>query len=214
MISGRLFFVFGDDHALSLASHGDFVACLDEIFHFEVFGVASGGDERGFIGDVFEFCARSAWCESSDRIEVDVARNGFIFSMDFEDTSSPADVGAWDDDAAVESPGSEQSGVENVGAVCRRHDDDSVVRFKSVHFDEQLVEGLFAFVVPAAQSGAAISPNGIDFVDEDDASPASLCLIEELTDATCAHADEHFDEIRPRNAIERHASFAGNALGQ
>ena len=60
------------------------------------------------------------------------------------------DVRATDDHAAVKSTGTKQRRVENVRAVGRSHQDHAVVRFETVHFDQQLVQSLFAFIVTAA----------------------------------------------------------------
>jgi hypothetical protein len=44
-----------------------------------------------------------------------------------------------------------------------------VVGFEAVHLDQELVEGLLALVVAAAEARAAMTAHGIDLVDEDDA---------------------------------------------
>jgi hypothetical protein len=44
----------------------------------------------------------------------------------------------------------------------------------------------------------------VDFVDEDDARRVLLALLEEVTDARRADADEHLDEIRSADREERH----------
>ena len=41
-------------------------------------------------------------------------------------------------------------GVEDVVAVGRRDDEDAGIGFEAIHFDEQLVQGLLAFIVAAA----------------------------------------------------------------
>jgi hypothetical protein len=47
---------------------------------------------------------------------------------------------------------------------------------KAVHFHQQLVEGLLALVMAAAQAGAAVAAHGIDFIDENDAGRVFLAL--------------------------------------
>ncbi len=67
------------------------------------------------------------------------------------------DVRARDNHAAVEAAGAKQRGIEHVGAVGRGDQDHAFVGFKAVHFDQQGVERLLAFVVPAAEAGAAMA---------------------------------------------------------
>ena len=71
-------------------------------------------------------------------------------------------------DLTVEAAGAQQRGVEDVGAVGGGHDDDALVGGKAVHFHQQLVQGLLALVVTAAQARAALTADRVDLVDEDD----------------------------------------------
>src|ERR1019366_2210155 len=116
--------------------------------------------------------------------------------------------------AAVETAGAEQGGIEHVGAVGGGDQDDAFVGFETVHFDEQLVEGLFALIVSAAESGAAMAADGVDFIDEDDAGGVLFTLLEEVADAAGADADEHFYEVRTGDGEERNIGFAGDGAGE
>ena len=69
--------------------------------------------------------------------------------MNLEDRLAAADVGAIDDDRAVETARTHKGGIERFGAIGRRHDDDAVIGIESIHLDEELVERLFAFIVAA-----------------------------------------------------------------
>src|SRR5205814_835927 len=79
------------------------------------------------------------------------------------------------------------------------HQDDAFVRFEAVHLNQQLVQRLFALIVSAAQTSAAVASNSVDFVDEDDARSILLALLKQITHAACAHSDEHFVEVRAGN---------------
>ena len=134
--------------------------------------------------------------------------------MDLEDAFAAPDVGAGHDDLAVEAAGAEQGGVEHVGAVGGGDDDDAFVRLEAVHLDEELVEGLLALVVAAAEAGAAVTADGVDLVDEDDAGRVLLALLEEVADAGGADADEHLDEVGAGDGEERDAGLAGDGAGE
>jgi hypothetical protein len=111
-------------------------------------------------------------------------------------------------------PGTQQGGVEDVGPVGRRDQDDVGLDVEAVHLDEQLVEGLLAFVVAAAHAGAAVPADGVDLVDEDDRGSVGLCLLEQVTHAAGTDADEHLDEVRARDGEEGHPSLAGYCAGE
>ncbi len=54
----------------------------------------------------------------------------------------------------------------------------------------------------------------VDFIDEDDAWCGLFGFVEEIADTACADADEHLDEIRAGDAVERDSSFASHGLGK
>ena len=116
--------------------------------------------------------------------------------------------------AAVETAGAQQRGIEHIGAVGGGDKNHAVVGFEAVHLDEQLVQGLLALVVSAAEAGAAMAADRVDFVDEDDAGSVLLALLEEVADAACADADEHLDKIGTGDGEERHVGFAGHGTGE
>ena len=119
-----------------------------------------------------------------------------------------------EDDLAVEAAGAQQRRVEHVGAVGGGDDDHVGVRVEAVHLDQDLVEGLLALVVRAAEAGAALAADGVDLVDEDDARRVALGLVEQVAHAAGADADEHLDELGAGDAEERHARLAGDGAGQ
>ena len=111
-------------------------------------------------------------------------------------------------------PGRRSAGIEHVGPVGRRDQDDPVVRFEAVHLHQELVQRLLPLVVAAAQAGAAVAAHRVDLVDEDDAGGVSLALVEEVAHARGADADEHLDEVGAREREEGNARFAGHGLGE
>ena len=111
-------------------------------------------------------------------------------------------------------PGAQQRGVEDVGPVGGGDEDDVVLHLEAVHLDEQLVEGLLALVVAAAHAGAAVTADGVDLVDEDDAGRVLLGLLEQVAHARGADADEHLDEVGAGDAEEGHARLAGDGPRQ
>ena len=123
-----------------------------------------------------------------------------VFDVNFEDLFAPADVGSIDEDMAIKAAGPQERGVERLGTVRGRHDDDAVVGTEAVHFDEQGIERLLAFVVAAHQAVAAALAERVEFIDEDDARRLGFGLLEHVANAGGADADEHFDKVRTRQA--------------
>ena len=138
------------------------------------------------------------------------SESGVCARVDLEDLLAPAQVGAVDDDAPVEAAGPQERRVEDVRAVGRGDEDDALVGVEAVHLDEQRVQRLLALVVPAAEARAAVPPDGVDLVDEDDAGRVLLALLEEVAHARGADADEHLDEVGAGDREEGDVRLAGD----
>ena len=214
VIGGDLLLFVGEEHRLALGAHHDLVLGDFEVVHVDRFAVVAGGGEGGLVDHIGEVGSGEARCAASEDVEVDVFGHGNLLGVDLEDFFAATDVGTIDDDAAIEAAGAEKRGVEDVGAVGRGDEDDAVVGLEAVHLDQELVEGLLALVVSAAEACATVTTDGVDFVDEDDAGGVLLALLEEVADAGCADADEHLDEVRAGDGEEGDVGFAGDCAGE
>ena len=140
-----------------------------------------------------------------DAFDVDALVERLALGVDAEDLGPAAHVGPVEDDLAVEAARAQERRVEDVRPVGGGDDDHVRVRVEAVHLDEDLVEGLLALVVAAAEAGAALAADRVDLVDEDDARRVALGLVEQVADAAGADADEHLDELGAGDAEERDA---------
>jgi hypothetical protein len=68
--------------------------------------------------------------------------------------------------------------------------------------------------MPAAKTGAAVTTDRVDFVDEDDAGRARLALLEQVAHARRTDAHEHLHEVGARHREEGTARFTGDGLGE
>ena len=172
------------------------------------------GEQRGLVEHVREVGAGEAGGLAREHLEVDALGERLALGVHLEDLLAALQVGRVDADLAVEAARAQQRGVEDVGAVRRRDEDDVGLRVEAVHLDEHLVERLLALVVAAAHAGAAVAADGVDLVDEDDGRRVLLGLVEQVAHAARADADEHLDEVRTRDRVERHARLAGDRAGE
>ena len=168
----------------------------------------------GFVDHVRQVGADEAAGDRGQRFHIDVGIDFDVLQVDFDDFLAAGDVGPIDEHVAIEAAGAEQGGVERFGAVGGAHHDDAAVAVEAVHFDQQRVERLLAFVVAADVAAAAGFAEGVELIDEDDAGRFLLGLLEHVADAGRADADEHFDEVGTAEAEERHARFAGDGFGE
>src|SRR3989344_6824939 len=95
--------------------------------------------------------------------------------MNLQDGQSTPNVGSADDDCSVESPRSQQSRIKNIGPIRCRHNYQTGIWFKTLHFYQQLIQCLFSFVVSASQTSAPMSTHSIKFVYENNRRQLFLC---------------------------------------
>jgi hypothetical protein len=166
-----------------------------------------------FVDQVGQVGAREAGGAAGQGLDVDVGGQRHVLHVHADDLLAAGDVRIGHHDLAVEAARTQQGRVQHVGTVGGGDQDDAFVGLEAVHLDQQLVEGLLALVVAAAQAGAAMATDGVDFVDEDDAGGVLLGLLEHVAHAAGADADEHLDEVRTRDGEERHARLTRDGAG-
>ena len=211
---GDLLLLVRDDHALALGPHEDLVLRALEVAHGDELLVVAGGQEGRFVHEVREVGPREAGRGPGEHVDGHVVGEGDLAGVHLQDALAAADVGAGDHHPPVEAAGAQEGGVEDVGPVGGRDQDDPVVRLEAVHLHEELVQGLLALVVAAAQAGPAVATHGVDLVDEDDAGRVLLALLEEVADAGRAHPHEHLHEVGARDGEEGHVGLARRWRGR
>ena len=170
--------------------------------------------QRRLVDEIGEIGAGEAGRAARDDLRIDIRGERHLAHMDLEDLLAADDVGVRHDDLPVEAARPQQRRVEHVGPVGRGDQDHALVRLEPVHLDEQLVQGLLALVVAAAEPGAAMPADRVDLVDEDDAGRVLLALLEHVAHPAGADADKHLDEIRAGDREERHIRLAGDRARQ
>ncbi len=214
--------VVGDRAALCLGHHaglllraGDHALHrLLDFVHRDHGAVAARGEERGLVEQVRKVGAGESHGELGELVKPHVLVERLVLGVHAQDRLAALDVGAVDRDLTVKAARAQQRRVEDVGAVGRGQEDHALVLLKAVHLNEQLVERLLALVVTAAEAGAALASDRVDLVDKDDRRALGLGLLEQVAHARGAHAHEHLNKVRARDAEERHARLAGNGLGE
>src|SRR6266496_365799 len=214
VVSGDLPLLLGEQAGLLLGpgdhAHDPFL----ELLLLDHLLAAASGEQRCLVDEVREVGAGETGRTGGERVEVDLGRDRLALGVHLQDLAAADAVRPVDDDLAVEAAGAQQCRVEDVRPVRGRDQDDVVLQLEPVHLDEELVQGLLALVVTAAEAGAAVAADGIDLVHEDDARGGLLGLLEEVADARGADADEHLDKVRAGDREERYARLAGNGTSE
>ena len=168
VVGGVALFFVGHQERAALGTHAELVAGFFKVEHRDFLVVEPRGEEGCFVHQVLEVCTGKSRCSLRDGLHVHVVieRHLALFQVHLQDFFAALEVGESHHNLAVKAARAEQCLVEHVGAVGGGNQDDAFVRGKAVHFHEQLVQGLFAFVVTATETCATLATHGIDFVDE------------------------------------------------
>ncbi|MNM25767.1 hypothetical protein D3C81_362210 [compost metagenome] len=134
--------------------------------------------------------------------------------MHLQDLFTATHVRQTHHDLTVETAWTQQRRVKHVRTVGRSDDDNAFVAFKAVHLNQHLVQRLFTFIMTATQTGATLTTDGVDFIDEDDARCRFLRLLEHIAHTGSTHTDKHFHEVGAGNGEERHFCFTRDGFRQ
>jgi hypothetical protein len=107
-------------------------------------------------------------------------------------------------------PGRSSAGSSTSGRLVAAMTMTPSLAFEAVHLDQHLVQRLLALVVAAAQAGATLAADGVDFVDEDDAGRVLLGLLEHVAHAAAPTPTNISTKSEPE--IEKNGTLASPAM--
>ena len=97
--------------------------------------------------------------------------------MNLENFLAPVFIGRRHGDVPVKSSRTQKGRVENVGAVGRRNQNDAFLAFKSIEFDQDLIQGLLALIVPSADSRESRAAERVQFIDHNNGGGGFASLV-------------------------------------
>src|SRR5690554_2988712 len=207
-------FLVGHDHGFALGAHHDLVLGHLEFVHLDQALAGAGGEQGRLVHQVGQVGAGEAGRTTGDGRRHHIITQRDLAHVYLEDLLATTDIRQANDHLTVEAARAQQRRVEHVRTVGRGNHVNTVVGFEAVHLHQQLVQGLLALVMTAAQACATMTAHRIDLVDEDDAGRMLLGLLEHVAHPAGADTDEHFYKIGAGDSEERHLGLAGNRLGQ
>ena len=205
---------FGDELVLFLQAAHDAVYGIQEILFAHLACIASCRNQGRFVANVGDVSA--AETRGLTGKEVDINRVVFLqwAQVHIKNGFPLLEVRHVHINLAIESAGTHQSAVQNIGPVRGRKDDHTTVGAKTIHLGQQLIQRVFALVVGShARVFATGAANGIDLIDKDDARTLVLGLLEQVPDAACAYTHKHLHEIRATERKEWHLRLPRHSFG-
>ena len=209
-----LLFEVREHEAVAGLAHEDPVPRRVEVAHLDELAASPHGVQSRLVDEVGQVRTGHARGATGDDRQVHVGPDPLVLAVHLQDRQALVEVGKRHDDLAVEAARSQQRGVQDVGPVGRGHYDDALGDVETVHFVQHLVQGLLALIVPAAEPSAALAPDRVDLVDEDDGRRLLAGGLEQVADPARTDAHEHLHEVRTAHREEGNARLAGHGAGQ
>ncbi len=213
VVSGHDTFLLTKDVAFTLGSDQDFFNGVEKIFLHDLLLIATSSKNGGFVHDVHKVGTGQTNGTFSDTLEINFFGEGFVQGMGNENFLTGLEVWTIQNDATVKTTRAEQGWVKYVWAVGGGNYDNSKVWIETVHFNQDLVQRLFTFIMTSTHTGATLATDGVDFIDKDNAWSCLLSFLEQVTDTASTNTHKHFHKFRSGNVEKRYVGFAGYSAG-
>ena len=150
---------------------------------------------RGFIDHIRKIRADRPARGQGNIFQIDGLVHVDILGMHLQDVDTALQVRFLNDDAAVETSGTQQRRVQDLRPVRGCQDQQSFGCVKTVHLREQLVQCLLTLIIAAVAARVPALADRVDLIDKNDAGRVLLRLIKQVPDPGGADADEHLHKI-------------------
>ena len=208
-----LLLLVGEHPALLLVARNDHLHALLQVLLGGKLPSRPYRPQGGLVDDIGQLRAGGTGSSLGDGFKVHVLRQTDLPGVDLQDLNAALEVGQLHGNTPVKTAGTQQSGVQTVGAVGSGQHHHALGAVKAVHLGEQLVECLLPLVV-AGQLTVTLFANGIDLVDKDDTGGLLVGLLKEVTHLGGAPAYEHLHKFTACDGEEGDVGLTGHSLGQ
>ena len=211
MVGNDTTLLLTEDTILLLLTDEHDLDCLEEIRLGYLLTTMLDRRDGRLVHHVCKVCTDRTGGRQCDLVEIDGIIQLHIPCMHLQNIDTALEVRLLHDDTTVKTAWTQQRRVEDLRTVRRTHDHDALRSIEAIHLGQQLVQRLLTLLV-STEAGISRLTDGIDLIDEDDTWCRLGRLLEQITYTARTDADEHLDEIRTGQTVERHLCLAGHGL--
>ena len=173
--------VFRDDFGALFQAPDDAVHRIQEVLMRDQLSVFPSRKQRRLVAHVGDVCPAEARGLLRQEVHVHAVVRFDGTQVHVKNGPTLVDVGHVHVNLTVKATGTHQRFVQDVCPVGGGQNDDPAVGAEAVHLRQELVQRVFALVVGAKAGVLATgTPNGVDFIDEDDGGRFFLGLLEQI----------------------------------
>src|SRR6185312_6856859 len=192
----------------ALRAEHDLLQSVQKVLLPDVVLAAAGRQQRGLVHQVPQVRSCEARRRGGHLDKTCISGKRHLARMHFEDRLTTPLVRKIHDHPAIESPRPQERAIEHVRLIgCGQHD-DALPAGETVHFRQDLIQGLLLLAAAAECHRAARTADGIELVDENNRRSMLARLFEEVADPGGSYADDHLNEFRRAHGKERHPGLA------
>ena len=171
------------------------------------------GHLTGTLADLGKIGASELVRLGGQVLQVDVLGNGRLAQGGAEDAQATLVVGHGDVNELVETAGSHEGSVDDVGAVGSANDEDVLLGTDAVHLGKELVHDTVGGTAAISRATTTLLGDGIELVEEEDAGGGLAGLLEDVTDIGLGLTEPHGEELGALDGDEVGLALVGNGLG-
>ena len=149
VVSSETFFVIADNTALTFRSHDNAFSSFFHFRHIDFLFVFTSSHQSSFVYQVAQVSTGKTRSALSNDFQFYIISNGFAFNMNFQDFSTTFNIRTVYYDLTVKATRTQQCRVQDIRTVSSSNHNDAFVSTEAIHFNQQLVQGLFAFIMTA-----------------------------------------------------------------
>ena len=209
MVGRHFLLFFSDHHGAPFSTHQDLVLGALNILAVDFVLIGTCRQQSRLIDQIFQIGSREPGRTLSNDFQIDIFGQGNLAGMYLQDLGPATNIRKRHNHLAIETSGTQQRRIKNIRTVGGSNQDDPLVRFKTIHLNQQLVKSLFTLIVTAPHTSATMTTDGIYFIDEYDTGSVFLSLHKKITDPTGTNTDKHFNKIGTGDGEKRHPGFTG-----
>mmetsp|Transcript_2572 Transcript_2572/g.4000 ORF Transcript_2572/g.4000 Transcript_2572/m.4000 type:complete len:321 (-) Transcript_2572:551-1513(-) len=176
--------------------------------------ILPGSGDGCFIHQVFQLCTTETRSSSGNCFKINVGLNRLATSVHAQDSGTALEIGKIDCDLTIEASRTEKCVIKNIKPVRGSNGDNTRIAIETIHLDQNLIQCLLTFIVTSSESCSALTSNGIDLINEDDARRVLLGLVEHITHTRSSNTNKHLYKFGTRNGDEWHTCLSSNSLGE
>ena len=179
---------------------------------YQFLGSTSRQDRR-FVHKVRKIGPTESNGLTSHTLQVNLLLQRLALGVNVQYLHPSLQVGIVQHNTSVETTGTQQSRIEDVGTVRGGYHYHVGACVEAVHLDQYLVQSLLTLVVASTKTRSTMTTHSVYLVHEHDARRVSLGLVEQVPNTAGSDSNEHLNELRAGYVEERDSCLSGNSAG-